>query len=96
MADLVSTADQSPATLTPPAPEPPKRRYTTVPVPAGYYDRETAAAQLGLSPGTLAVWRCTRKFENELPCGRVGKRCLYRVANVLVFRERHFPARRGK
>ena len=48
----------------------------------------TAAAQLlGVTTGTLAVWRCTGRY--NLPFVKVGSRIRYRIADIENFiRER--------
>lgn len=47
---------------------------------------EEAADLLGVSPVTLAVWRCRRRY--DLPFVRVGRRIRYRMADVVSFVER--------
>ena len=45
-------------------------------------NREEAAAYLGVKPSTLADWRLSGKYRNELPCGRIGRRVFYRKADL--------------
>lgn len=42
-----------------------------------------AAALLGMSPGTLEVWRSTRRY--PLPFVRIGNRVRYRHRDVVAF-----------
>lgn len=46
------------------------------------------AAFLGLSPHTLAVWRCT-PGKNHLPYCKLGKSVRYREADLVAFVERN-------
>lgn len=49
-------------------------------------DRKTAARYLGVSPGTMAVWDCTKKYDlNPL---KVGRSVRYRKADLDKFIER--------
>ena len=49
-------------------------------------DSTAAAEFLGLaSPGVLAVWRCTKRY--DLPYIRVGSKILYDVEDLLAFLE---------
>jgi len=47
---------------------------------------EDAARQLGVSPQTLSVWRCTGRY--NLPFVKVGRRVLYKPADIEAFIER--------
>lgn len=49
-------------------------------------DRKTAARYLRVSPGTLAVWDCTKRYNlNPL---KVGRAVRYRKADLDKFLER--------
>jgi len=54
--------------------------------------REQAAARLGLKPSTLAIWKSVGMHEDEIPCGRIGKRVYYRCADLDRFVARRIPA----
>ncbi|MBK7856657.1 MAG: helix-turn-helix domain-containing protein [Bacteroidetes bacterium] len=43
-------------------------------------DRKTAASYLKLSPGTLAVWDCTRRY--DLSPIKVGRSVRYRKSSL--------------
>ena len=45
--------------------------------------REQAAAYLGVSPRTLAVWKSTGRY--NLPCVRIGRLAKYRKADLDAF-----------
>lgn len=45
-------------------------------------ENETASA-LGVQPGTLAVWRCTKRY--PLPYVKVGKKVFYRGQDIADF-----------
>jgi len=49
-------------------------------------DTEAAAARLGVSPTTLATWRCTGAV--RVPYVKVGRRVLYRVVDLDAYLER--------
>ncbi|HOD81764.1 MAG TPA: helix-turn-helix domain-containing protein [Phycisphaerae bacterium] len=42
--------------------------------------RQKAAEYLGVTPQTLAVWQCTRRY--SLPAVTVGRAVRYRVADL--------------
>lgn len=46
-----------------------------------------AANILGVTPETLAVWRCTKRY--ELPYIKIGRRVMYRVRDISEFIERN-------
>ena len=46
-------------------------------------DEKRAAEILGLADGTLAVWRCTRKY--PLPYTKIGHSVRYRLADLEAF-----------
>jgi excisionase family DNA binding protein len=48
--------------------------------PSELYTREEAATYLRIRPQTLAVWRTTHRY--NLPCVKVGTRCLYRKSDL--------------
>ena len=45
--------------------------------------REQAAAYLGVTPRTLAVWKCTGRY--KLPCVKIGRLAKYRKADLDAF-----------
>ena len=47
---------------------------------------EEAANILGVSSGTLSVWRCTKRY--GLPYIKVGARVMYRLVDLQEFIER--------
>jgi predicted DNA-binding transcriptional regulator AlpA len=48
-------------------------------------DRKSAAKYLGISPGTLAVWDCTKRYDlNPLKAGRAVR---YRKSDLDKFLE---------
>ena len=49
-------------------------------------DRKTAARYLCVSPGTLAVWDCTKRY--DLKPLKVGRSVRYRKSNLDKFVER--------
>ena len=51
-------------------------------------DPEQAAKYLGVKPGTLAVWRSTKR--QDLPYIRVGRCIRYRPADVRAFNDRNY------
>lgn len=48
--------------------------------PEDFVDDKRAAEILGVSPGTLGVWRCTGRY--RLPFFKVGRRVRYRVSDL--------------
>ena len=48
-------------------------------------DERQAASFLGISPGTLSVWRTTRRY--PLPYIKVGRVVRYRVSDLRAFIE---------
>lgn len=46
-------------------------------------DRKTAAKYLAVSPGTLAVWDCTKRY--DLKPLKVGRAVRYRKADLDAF-----------
>ena len=46
-------------------------------------DEKVAAKILGVTPGTLSVWRCTRRY--PLPYTRIGRAIRYRVEDIERF-----------
>lgn len=46
-------------------------------------DTPAAAVRLGVSPATLATWRCTNAV--RVPFARIGRRVVYRVADLDAF-----------
>ena len=53
-----------------------------VDIPRLLSDEETAV-RLGVSPTTLAVWRCRKRY--TLPWVKIGRRVRYREADVVAF-----------
>jgi hypothetical protein len=51
-------------------------------------DPEQAAKYLGVKPETLAVWRCTKRY--DLPYIKVGRCIRYRPADVKAFNDRNY------
>lgn len=49
-------------------------------------DRKTAAKYLKISPGTLAVWDCTKRY--DLKPLKVGRSVRYRKSDLDNFAER--------
>ncbi|MDZ4834625.1 MAG: helix-turn-helix domain-containing protein [Candidatus Melainabacteria bacterium] len=45
--------------------------------------RKEAAAYLGVTPETLAVWHCTKRY--PLPVIKIGRLCKYRVSDLDAF-----------
>ncbi|MEJ1418236.1 MAG: helix-turn-helix domain-containing protein [Candidatus Sedimenticola sp. (ex Thyasira tokunagai)] len=54
---------------------------------------DQAAAILGLTPGTLQVWRSTGRY--NLPFVKVGGRVMYRQEDVRAFIERRLHNHTG-
>lgn len=50
---------------------------------AGLLDRRQAAAYLGVTPHTLAIWACTQRY--PLPYVRVGRLAKYRKEDLDAF-----------
>ena len=48
-------------------------------------DEKQASEILGLAPGTLSVWRCTKRY--DLPFVKVGRSIRYRIADLERFLE---------
>jgi hypothetical protein len=46
-------------------------------------DTKRAAEILGVSPGTLDVWRCKRRY--DLPYQKIGRAVRYRVEDLEAF-----------
>ena len=47
--------------------------------------RREAAQLLGVSESTLAIWKCTKRY--ELPCVKVGYLAKYRYGDLMTFIE---------
>ncbi|MDQ1086171.1 helix-turn-helix domain-containing protein [Siphonobacter sp. SORGH_AS_1065] len=54
-----------------------------VPVPEPLLDRRAAAKYLRVSPGTLAVWDCTKRY--DLKPIRIGRTIRYRLSDLDQF-----------
>lgn len=48
-------------------------------------NREQAADYLGITPGTLEVWACTKRY--NLPYVKIGSRVMYRESDLVKFIE---------
>ena len=46
-------------------------------------DEKLAAEILGITPGTLSVWRCTRRY--PLPYVKIGRTVRYRLSDLEEF-----------
>jgi predicted DNA-binding transcriptional regulator AlpA len=46
-------------------------------------DSNETANQLRIAPETLAVWRCTKRY--DLPWVKVGRRVFYRQSDIEAF-----------
>lgn len=56
------------------------------PVPEPLLDRKSAARYLNVSPGTLAVWDCTKRYPDLKPI-RIGRAVRYRRCDLDKFIE---------
>jgi hypothetical protein len=56
---------------------------TIVPAAVRLVDDKFAAEYIGVSSGTLAVWRCTRRY--PLPYVKVGRCVRYRLSDLDAF-----------
>lgn len=54
-------------------------------------DTRQAAALLCIDEGTLANWRCSKRY--DLPFVKVGNRVRYRMSDIEAFSRRHTNAR---
>lgn len=52
-------------------------------VPKELLSRKEAAEYLGVSESTLAIWKCTGRY--QLPCVKVGRLVKYRLADLDAF-----------
>jgi len=52
-------------------------------LPSPLVDEKQAAEILGVTPGTLSVWRCTRRY--PLPYVKCGRAVRYRVEDLERF-----------
>ena len=57
----------------------------TATLPSPLVDEKVAAEILGITPGTLSVWRCVRRY--PLPFVKIGKAVRYRMADLEQFIE---------
>ncbi|MCE5267216.1 MAG: helix-turn-helix domain-containing protein [Planctomycetaceae bacterium] len=55
----------------------------TVALPSPLVDEKRAAEILGITPGTLSVWRCVRRY--NLPYTKIGRAVRYRVEDLEAF-----------
>lgn len=53
--------------------------------PSLLVDEKRAAEILGITPGTLSVWRCVRRY--PLPYSKIGRAVRYSVADLERFIE---------
>jgi len=58
---------------------------STATIPLGLLDENRAAEILGITAGTLSVWRCTKRY--DLKYVRVGRAIRYRLADIERFIE---------
>jgi len=58
---------------------------TTATLPDRLLTESEAAELLSIGPGTLCVWRCTKRY--PLPYVKVGRGVRYKLADVLAFIE---------
>ena len=52
-------------------------------LPSPLLDEKQAAEILTVTPGTLSVWRCTRRY--PIPYVKVGRAVRYRLADLEAF-----------
>ena len=52
-------------------------------LPSSLVDEKRAAELLGITPGTLSVWRCTRRY--KLPYVKIGHAVRYRPEDLADF-----------
>jgi hypothetical protein len=55
----------------------------TATLPSPLVDEKRAAEILGISAGTLSVWRCVRRY--PLPYTKIGRAVRYRLADLEAF-----------
>ena len=55
----------------------------TLTLPAPVVSEKEAAEILGVTPGTLSVWRCTRRY--PLAYVKVGRAVRYRLTDIEAF-----------
>lgn len=53
-------------------------------------DRKTAAKYLGISPNTMAVWDCTKRY--DLKPLKVGRAVRYRKSDLDAFMQRNLQS----
>mgnify|MGYP000617678220 CR=1 FL=1 len=58
-------------------------RHNTHKIQSDLLSRKEAAAYLGVTPETLAVWHCTKRY--PLPVIKIGRLCKYRVSDLDAF-----------
>ena len=58
---------------------------TTATLASPLVDEKQASDILGLAPGTLSVWRCTKRY--DLPWVKVGRSIRYRISDLERFLE---------
>ena len=51
--------------------------------PSPLVDEKAAAEILGITPGTMSVWRCVRRY--KLPYTKIGRAVRYRVEDLERF-----------
>jgi hypothetical protein len=51
--------------------------------PSPLVDEKRAAEILGITPGTLSVWRCVRRY--SLPYTKIGRAVRYRIEDLEQF-----------
>ena len=55
----------------------------TATLPSTLVDEKRAAEILGITPGTLGVWRCVRRY--RLPYTKIGRSVRYRIEDLEKF-----------
>lgn len=58
-------------------------KQNTVRVQSDLLSRKEAAAYLGVTPETLAVWHCTKRY--SLPLVKIGRLAKYRKSDLDIF-----------
>lgn len=74
------------------------RSESRQPHPASHHnsdllDPRAASKRLSVTRGTLAGWRCTKRY--DLPFVKIGRVIRYRESDLLNFLEQHTVRQRG-
>jgi predicted DNA-binding transcriptional regulator AlpA len=59
----------------------------TVAPPSPLLNEKQAAEFLGINPGTLGVWRCTRRYNGGPRYLKIGRAVRYRLSDLEQFAE---------